>query len=426
MKSLKDSFLAEVLQQIKSREARDLVHNELNDHLQKSKAGFIAKGMNEKEAEEKAVLQMGSPTELGAQFNKLHRPKIDWLLLGLFVVALMMGFLPLLNIQELYHENLMVKQGVYMGIGILLAFAMMVVDYRRLAKWSWLFLGFGMLLLLALRFVPNAIVNGMPFIHIMGLSISGITAMPFLYLFWAGYLSQEKPRVWPMILIYLVTAFLFLSLPALPVVMIYSLLLFILFWTSAVSREIVYIASGVGACLAAICAALFWFMTAPYQKIRLLAFLEPEAYSENAGFMYLRNREWISGGGWFGNKAEPNPLPEMWTDFVFANVTYFYGWIAAGILVLVLSMLAIRMVMISGKIKDRFGRHLVIGAISLFSIQFLYNIGMSLGLLPIISISLPFISYGLTPALLNSFVIGIALSVYRRKDLGVGAGWRKA
>jgi cell division protein FtsW (lipid II flippase) len=136
VKSLKDSFLAEVLQQIKSREARDLVHKELNDHLGKSKAGFIAKGMNEEEAEEKAVLQMGSPIELGEQFNKLHRPKIDWLLLGLFMVALLMSFLPLLNIQEMYHENLMVKQGIYIGIGILLAFSMMFVDYRRMARWG--------------------------------------------------------------------------------------------------------------------------------------------------------------------------------------------------------------------------------------------------------------------------------------------------
>jgi cell division protein FtsW (lipid II flippase) len=133
--------------------------------------------------------------------------------------------------------------------------------------------------------------------------------------------------------------------------------------------------------------------------------------------MYIKIKQLITGGGWFGNEKATQFVPEISTDFAFANVTYFHGWLVASGLVLMLVLLSCRMLFITKKIKDPFGKQLVTGVIALYSIQVFYNLGMSLGLLPFISISLPFISYGLTPAVLNSFIIGVVLSVYRRKDL---------
>lgn len=410
-------FLSEVLEQIKSREAKDFVYRELTSHLQKSKTELMAKGMNEDEAIEKAVLQMGSSTELGQQFNKLHRPKIDWMLLGLFAAALIMGFLPLLTIQELYAENYLLKQALSIGIGAALAAAMMFFDYRKLERFKWSFLGAGTVILLALHYFPTALINGVPYIVlIFGISISGISALPFMFLFWASYLSSERPNLWLGGIIYLMTVFLFMSLPSLPVVMIYSLLVLILFWGSAVNRKTIYITTAASAALTTGYILLFWFMGASYQKDRILGFLFPEKDPQGAGFLYLKVRELLAGGGWFGNATEAKMVPDMMTDFAFANIAYHYGWAIAGILVLVLSLILFRILVISGQIKDRYGRQLVWGVIALFSIQFLYNVGMTLGFLPFISISLPFISYGFTSAVLNSFIIGIALSVYRRKN----------
>lgn len=73
--------------------------------------------------------------------------------------------------------------------------------------------------------------------------------------------------------------------------------------------------------------------------------------------------------------------------------------------------------MISYKINDRYGKLLLVGGLTLFVVQFLYNVGMILGLLPITAISLPFISYGLTPTVFHALIMGIVLSVYRRKDI---------
>jgi cell division protein FtsW (lipid II flippase) len=417
MRNLKEHFMAEVLEQIKSKEARNFVQKELTYHMSKTRSELVNQGLSEEVAEEKAVMQMGSPSELGRQFNKLHRPKIDWMLLGLFIIALGMGFLPLLSVQDEFAFSIVANQAVYIFLGCATALTVMYLDYRRLGNWDWLFLAVGIVVLSSLLLIPNIMVNGTPYIRMLGLNISSITALPFLFLFWASYFSQQKPKPWVIILTYLMISFLFVSLNALPVAIIYSFLMLVLFWGSTFSRKTIYLTTFIIAGLSVIVSTLMWFISKAYQKERIIGYLNPEADPNGSGYMYIKIKEFITGGGWFGNEKAPQFVPEMSTDFAFANVTYYYGWLVASVLILVLVLLASRMLFMTSKIKDHFGKQLVSGAIALFSIQFIYNIGMILGMLPFISISLPFISYGLTPAVLNSFIIGVALSVYRRKDL---------
>ena len=419
MKNLKELFLKEVLQNIKSREAREFVEKELNYHLQRSRSEWISKGLSEEAAEEQAVHHMGNPSELGQQLNKLHRQKVDWMLLVLLLAALWMGLLPLLSIQGDYDFkfNIVGKQAIYILIGMATALIVMFLDYRKLKKWGWYFLVAGILFLFALLLIPNVVINGAPYIIVFGFTLSPITALPFLFLFWASFLSKRKPKLWLIALIYFITTYLLISLLAFPVAMIYSIFLFVLFWGSTIKRKTIYITTlGIGI-IGVIFSILLWAISRPYQKDRLLSFLNPEADPNGSGYMYLKMKELMTGGGWFGGEKSALFIPEMSTDFAFASVTYSYGWIIATLLALVLTLIALRMLFITDKMIDPFGKQLVTGTIALFSIQFLYHIGMSLGFLPIISMSLPFISYGLTPTILNSFLIGIVLSVYLRKDL---------
>ena len=78
--------------------------------------------------------------------------------------------------------------------------------------------------------------------------------------------------------------------------------------------------------------------------------------------------------------------------------------------------------MVTHQIKDPYGKLLLAGAVALYAVQLATNIGMSLGLFPVIAMSLPFISYGLMPTLLNAILIGVVLSVYRRKDITANHG----
>ncbi|MBS4192413.1 hypothetical protein KHA94_19850 [Bacillus sp. FJAT-49705] len=85
------SYITEVLKQIKSKEAKKYVEAELRHHIQETKRTFIKSGLTEEEADEKATVQMGNPTKLGMELNQLHRPRIDWMMLTLLVVTFGMG-----------------------------------------------------------------------------------------------------------------------------------------------------------------------------------------------------------------------------------------------------------------------------------------------------------------------------------------------
>lgn len=417
MSKLKEHFLGEILQHIKSKEAKEVVYKELSYHLKMSKSELVAKGVNENEAEEKAIQQMGSPEELGTRFNKLYRPVFDWKLFGLFLIIIFMGILPIINVQENYSEHLLIKQLIYIVLGIIISMIVMLIDYRKIKNLGWLFLIVALGLLLALNLIPNVIINGVSYIRIMSFTISGASLLPIFLVFWAFYLSKDKPKLIVVFGIYFISVFLFLQLPSFPDVFIFSMLVLILFIFSSLSKRTIYTTIGVSFGLLLTCASLFLFSSNEYQKLRLLAYINPEDYPKDAGYMYLLLRELLSSGGWLGNQNPPVYHVELTTDMVFANITYFYGWLVAVLLLVLLSLLLFRLIVLSTQIKDKFGKQLILGVCSLLSVQFVYNVGMILGFFPLISMSLPFISYGLTPTVLNSLLIGIVLSVYRRKNL---------
>ena len=151
-----------------------------------------------------------------------------------------------------------------------------------------------------------------------------------------------------------------------------------------------------------------------YQIDRLLGFLNPADYAEGAGYMYLLLVDLLQGAKWFG-AGTTYKLRDAHTDLVFGHLIQSYGIAVAVGIFIILSLVVMRFVIITSSVKDPFGRLIIIGCITIFSTQIIYAIGMTLGLFPLVSISLPFFSYGFMPTVLNAFLIGLVLSVYRRK-----------
>ncbi|MFS0882140.1 hypothetical protein CHH83_18435 [Bacillus sp. 7586-K] len=417
MSHFKERFLAEVLQNIKSKEAKEVVYKELNYHVKMSKAELVAKGESETDAEEKAIKKMGSPTDLGIHFNKLYRPIFDWKLFGLFIIIILMSLLPHVNVDH-YSINLLSKQLIFIVLGIITTIIVMFIDYRKIKSIGWLFLIVAFGLLLVLNYLPNVIVNGVGYFSLVVIMISGSSLLPLFLVFWAFYLSKEKPKLLVVLGVYLPSVFLFLRLPSFTDAFIYSVMVLALLFCSSISKKAIY--STIVAFLGPILiGAYFYLFAGGYHKQRLLGFLNPYDDTKGSGYMYIMLKDLLSKGGLFGNQEQHGFTADMTTDFAFANITYFYGWILAGFLLALIALLLFRLIVVSTEIKDPFGKQLILGICSLLSVQFVYNVGMILGFLPIISMSLPFISYGLNATLLNSLLIGIVLSVYRRKHLVV-------
>lgn len=223
-----------------------------------------------------------------------------------------------------------------------------------------------------------------------------------------------------LVALYLFSLYLFLIGAAFSVIFIYITMVFVMLWWSKLGKKKALIITIVPICLLIIGVYFSWHTVKGVYLDRFLGYLNPERDAQGAGFMYIRLKEVMSSAGWFGTYGDVKFIPNPDTDFVFASLTYYYGYVLALVLVLILSLFVARLIFISYTINDRYGKLLLIGGMTLFVVQFLYNVGMILGLLPITAISLPFISYGLTPTVFHALVMGIVLSVYRRKDIPAG------
>ncbi|EOP94955.1 hypothetical protein IGM_01132 [Bacillus cereus HuB4-4] len=404
-----ERFLKEVTNHIKSKEAKDLVATELDFHLKQTKNMWIEKGLSEEVAEDKAVEQMGSPIKLGQELNKLHKPKVDWFLIGLLVAAMGLGFLPVI---ALGHADLLMNKVIFVILGVTTAIGMMLFDYRKLERLGWLFYTIGVLILLMIKCFPTASLNGEPLLKIGSVIIDCLMTIPFFFLGWASFFNNSRLKFIHLLMLYLFSLYLFLTTSTLLPLFIYITMVFVMFWWSKLGKKTAWLITILPIVPLIIRDLLSWSAVKEYRMARILGMLNPEH-----DLWYLRLKEAMSSAGWFGTYENIKSIRAAHTDFVFASLTYYYGYVLALVLVVILSLFAVRIMNIAYKINDGYGKLLLVGGVTLFVIHFICNVGMTLGILPRVSISLPFISYGLIPTLFHAFIMGIVLSVYRRKDI---------
>jgi len=181
--------------------------------------------------------------------------------------------------------------------------------------------------------------------------------------------------------------------------------------------------SQLGTLLAAACAGMacaFPFLK-PYQRARLTSFLDPSADAAGSGYNVIQSKVAIGNGGIFGqgwgagSQANHRFLPEHHTDFIFASLVEQFGLIGGLVALLLFALLVWRMVRAIDFARDRFGGIAVAGLASLVCGHVVENIGMSMGLLPVTGIPLPFFSYGGSFLVTMFILFGVVLNVSSRR-----------
>jgi rod shape determining protein RodA len=164
-------------------------------------------------------------------------------------------------------------------------------------------------------------------------------------------------------------------------------------------------------------AIILWHRLKPYQQQRLVTFLNPEADPIHAGYQAIQSKVAIGSGGLVGNGFLHGPqkrlafLPEQYTDFIFAVVGEelgFVGVVAALALFLSLFLVLLR---IARRATDPFSSLVVFGVLGLFFVHLFENVGMTINVMPITGIPLPFFSYGGSFVLATSLAIGLTFRV---------------
>ncbi|MEQ9115290.1 MAG: rod shape-determining protein RodA [Rickettsiales bacterium] len=170
-------------------------------------------------------------------------------------------------------------------------------------------------------------------------------------------------------------------------------------------------------------APILWTKLHAYQKKRVEIFLNPELDPLGSGYNIIQSKIAIGSGGLFGKgflegtQAQLEFLPEHQTDFVFPMFAEEFGFIGSMFLLSVYFMLMIFGIKVANHSKTLFGRYSVYGLISIFIFHVLINMGMVMGLLPVVGIPLPFMSYGGTILGATFLIFGIIINVHVSKKI---------
>ena len=159
----------------------------------------------------------------------------------------------------------------------------------------------------------------------------------------------------------------------------------------------------------------------PHQQKRILAFVDPTSDPLGSGYNSIQAKIAIGSGGLFGkgflggNQTQLQFIPEQWTDFIYCVIGEEFGFIGSIVALVIFIYLFLKILKLAHNTKDEFLSLVSIGILSVFFIHFIINLGMVVGIMPVIGIPLPFVSYGGSSLLVNMFMLGVLANIYRTR-----------
>lgn len=158
-----------------------------------------------------------------------------------------------------------------------------------------------------------------------------------------------------------------------------------------------------------------------YQQKRITTFLDPNNDPLGAGYNVIQAKVAIGSGGVFGKgflqgtQTQLNFIPKQWTDFIFCVPGEEFGFVGAMVVLGLFAVLLTRGIRLGYSVKNRFGSVIAIGISALFAFHMFVNVGMCLGLMPVIGIPLPFLSYGGSSLVSYMIMAGLLMNVYANR-----------
>jgi rod shape determining protein RodA len=338
-------------------------------------------------------------------------------------------------------HNVRVPQSIFYNqlacaiVGFILMYYIGKIDYRKFYDAAYIFYAINILLLIMVLVAGRHALGARRWLSIAGINFqpSELTKLS-LILMLGRYFSNRRPSL----------SFGFLSkagliyrdllvplgLTGVGMLLIFqqpdlgtSLLLFGIFISMLFVSGIAYkYFFGFLACCIAI-VPFGWQFIKPYQKDRLLVFLNPNIDPLGAGYTIIQSKIAIGSGqvfgkGWLsGTQNQLNFLPERHTDFIFSVIGEEWGVIGTLLLVIFYFVLIYTSLTIAFQVKDRFGVQVTVGIVTILTLQVVINIGMVMGLFPIVGLTLPFISYGRSSFLIFIIMMGFLLNLSNRRTI---------
>ncbi len=244
------------------------------------------------------------------------------------------------------------------------------------------------------------------------------TALAFIGILFAGIFWVGTP--WPLIL--------FVASPGLSLIVSFDILLWSAYFTALavglyLYRYKLYIVESLGVILANLAAGAMaqplWNSLAQYQRNRILVFLNPDIDPQGAGWQLIQSKVAVGSGGLLGKgftlgtQKRLNFLPEQHTDFIFSVVGEELGFLGTSLVLLLFGCLFFRMIRIAHALDNPFSGIFIFAILGTWLTHVLINVGMTVGIVPITGIPLPFISYGGSFLLMSWVAVALVLGMAR-------------
>lgn len=356
---------------------------------------------------------------------------VNWPLVGLLGALFGIGVLNLYSAsgarmgEGVLVENFYQKQFIWGVIGLGGMVACMTFDYRRLRSAAWPMYVLTLLLLLAVPFLGKTVYGARRWLDFGVFSFQPSELAKFTVLILgARVLAAEPERLNLTRLAYIlflgaVPALLIIKQPDLGTGMSVLLLLSGLILYRGIKPRLFKVLC----VLVPMALPFFWFALKDYQKRRITSFLDPATDPLGAGYHILQSEIAIGSGRIFGKgflggtQSQLRFLPEKHSDFAVAVFGEEWGFFGMMVLLSIFCAFLYQLAAVSRDAKDVYGSYLAAGVFFYFFWQILINMGMVMGLMPVVGIPLPFISYGGSATLVNFSLVGLVLNVSMRRYL---------
>ncbi|MCU6763211.1 rod shape-determining protein RodA [uncultured Roseburia sp.] len=411
-----DEYLDQVTEQIRCRKVREDVRDEIGKHIQDQKEAFRKRGIDKEAALRMAVIEMGDPVSVGVMLDRIHRPKMDWRMLGIIGSLSLIGML----IQSMFTTKgggmaaLFSERLPVVGLGIVLMILICVADYsfigRHARKLFWCCTGI------------------VVYLYLFGRSVNGTLGPEQLWMYlyiplYAAVLFQCRKGVKGIVAgviygiipvagaVYIGGTVVFINL------LFIELVLFSVFiWKQMALKRHRRKRLIFGAWMTVFAVGFLALVSKSYRIARFVTFFQyhnMEGQSSRGQILNILNNSLMAKG----SAGAEVPLSNPQADYVITSLIHQKGYLAALLVLGVLTVFFIKTAGIIKEQKNQLGYLMAAGCSLFFVVQTAEYLLMNLGLIPGMFGTLPFLSYGNHTTILMYVLSGVLLSTYRYKDV---------
>lgn len=359
--------------------------------------------------------------------------EFDWLTFAIVILISIIGIFTIYSatrppLETGSHPDFFLKQIIWLSISIFVLIFVVFFDYIWLNRFSYILYFIGIVLLVLVLFLGKASMGAQRWLNlgVMSFQPSEVFKLIFIlavstYLSSLGESLIKTVSIKAIIVFALIPVFLIFKQPDLGTSILVMFLFIVLFLTKGLHKRIITFALVIGLISIPFIGHISWNNLKDYQKNRIIAFLDPDIDPSGIGYHINQSKITIGSGNFFGKgylkgtQGTLKFLPEKHTDFIFSAFAEEWGFIGSMILIFLYLALFLRGLNTAMLAKDEFGKLVATGITAMFFIYFFVNICMTLGMMPVVGVPLPFMSYGGTALLSNFIAVGILINIRMRR-----------